>query len=64
MPGPVGWCAVATGTSPPTLRESDIRKEAVRMATRLMEQRADREYKEALRKQKEAEEAQVRTITS
>ncbi|XP_053379519.1 cilia- and flagella-associated protein 74-like isoform X2 [Mercenaria mercenaria] len=42
----------------PTLNEDEIRTEAVRMATRQMEQQADKEYKEALKRQKEAEEAQ------
>ncbi|KAL4221191.1 hypothetical protein ACF0H5_019455 [Mactra antiquata] len=41
----------------PTLNEDDICKEAVRMATRQMELQADKEYKEALKKQKEAEDA-------
>lgn len=42
----------------PTLNEDDIIQEAVRMATKLMEVQAEKEYKEALKRQKEAEEAQ------
>ncbi|XP_046572911.1 LOW QUALITY PROTEIN: cilia- and flagella-associated protein 74-like [Haliotis rubra] len=40
----------------PMLKECDIRKEAVRMATRIMEAQADREYREALKKEKEQQE--------
>lgn len=41
------------------MNEDEIRTEAVRMATRQMELQAEKEYKEALKRQKEAEEAQV-----
>ena len=43
----------------PVLDETEVRNEAVRMATRQMEAAADKEYKEALRRQKEQEETQV-----
>ncbi len=46
----------------PTLAESDIKTEAVRMVTRAMEARAQEEYKQALQKEKETlEQAQVST---
>lgn len=44
----------------PHLEEMDVRKEGVRMATKAMEAKAQKEYQEALQKEKErAEEAQV-----
>ena len=45
----------------PTLNEDIIRKEAVRMATRQLELQAEKEYREAVKRQKDAEEAQVIT---
>ncbi|XP_052759795.1 cilia- and flagella-associated protein 74-like isoform X2 [Mya arenaria] len=42
----------------PTLDEEEVRREAVRMATKQMEAQAETEYKEALKRQQEAEEAQ------
>jgi uncharacterized membrane protein YcgQ (UPF0703/DUF1980 family) len=47
----------------PTLDENVIRTEAVRMATRQMEAQAEKEYKEALKRQKEREEEQVGQVS-
>ncbi|XP_052267472.1 cilia- and flagella-associated protein 74-like isoform X2 [Dreissena polymorpha] len=41
----------------PTLNEADVVKEAIRMATRQMELQAEKEYQEAMKRQKEAEES-------
>jgi len=43
----------------PSLPEKAIKKEGVRMATKMLEVQAEKEYQENLRKEKEAQEQQI-----